>query len=148
MTHCYTQIRNDTAAVKRVELSVHTKISEMDSVLSLREFIHTVSHWGWKTVAITDPASIQAFPEAMRLVEHRHQGIKIIYGMEGLQHLYELISLSHLQSHHDEPQIPKGLLEEHREGLIIGSAGVTGNLVQAITQRKSSEELAKIVCFF
>ena len=66
-----------------VELSVHTKISEMDSVLSLREFIHTVSHWGWKTVAITDPASIQTFPEAMRLVEHRHQGIKIIYGMEG-----------------------------------------------------------------
>lgn len=71
--------RDDTATVKRVELSVHTHMSTMDSVLSLQELIRTATCWGWKAVAITDYGSVQAFPDAMRIIQRRNFDIKVIY---------------------------------------------------------------------
>lgn len=75
--------RDDTANVKRVELSIHTQMSAMDSVLSLQELIHTATCWGWKAVAVTDYGTVQAFPDVARIVKGRNLDIKVIYGMEG-----------------------------------------------------------------
>lgn len=79
----YAQSRNDNAKVKRVELSVHTKMGPMDSVVPVRELIRTASHWGWDAIAITDHGSVQAFPDAMYAAEYNPFDIKVIYGMEG-----------------------------------------------------------------
>ena len=73
--------REDNAAEKRVELHLHTKMSQMDSTVSTKEVISLAAAWGHKAIAITDHGNLQAYPDAMEAAAKA--GIKVIYGMEG-----------------------------------------------------------------
>lgn len=53
--------RQDNAGEKRVELHVHTKLSEMDGVCDIEEFIETANSWGMDAIAISDHMVAQAF---------------------------------------------------------------------------------------
>lgn len=66
----------------------------------------------------------------------------------GLRHIYEMVSQSHLKYFFRTPRIPRSLLEEKRDGLILGSACEAGELVRAIIDGKSDEELRDIVNFY
>lgn len=66
---------------KRVELHLHTIMSQMDSVLPTKLAVETAAYWGHPAIAITDHGVAQAYPEAMRA--SAATGIKILYGMEG-----------------------------------------------------------------
>ncbi len=66
----------------------------------------------------------------------------------GLRHIYEMISESHLKYFFRTPRIPRSLLEEKREGLILGSACEAGELFRAVADGKTDEELADIVNFY
>ncbi len=164
--------REDHAEVKRVELHAHTTMSSMDAVVSVKDLVKTAASWGWPAIAVTDHGVVQAFPDAAKAVKENKLDIKVIYGMEGylvgddfeqkranhiillaknpngLRNLYQLVSLSHLKYFHRQPRLPKAIIQEYRQGLIIGSACEAGELIRAIVAGSSDEELMEIVDFY
>ncbi len=75
------EIRKDEAKVKRVELHMHTKMSQMDAITSATDLLKRAAKWGMKSIAITDHGVVQAFPEAHHFTE-KNPDLKIIYGVE------------------------------------------------------------------
>ena len=66
----------------------------------------------------------------------------------GLRNLYKLISLAHLEHFKRVPIMPKSLINENREGLIIGSACEAGELFRAVVDGKDWEELKRIASWY
>ncbi len=66
----------------------------------------------------------------------------------GRVNLYRLISCSHINYYARRPRIPKSVLNQNREGLIIGSACEAGELYQALLRGVSDAEVAKLVNFY
>ena len=76
------QIRSDKApeGERRVELHMHSSMSQMDATSSAAELVTQAAKWGHPAVAITDHGGAQAFPEAYGAAEKN--GIKAIFGVE------------------------------------------------------------------
>ena len=168
-------IRLDTAELKRVELHLHTQMSSLDATTRLEDLFDLIAKWGHKAIAITDHGSVQAFPEAYEL--SRRHGIKVIYGLEGylvddkeadpladkapvyhiillaknqkgLKDLYRLVTLSHLDYFYRVPRIPRSVLKQHREGLILGSACEAGELFQALLRNAETDLIEQVASFY
>jgi len=85
--------RKDTASEgKRVELHLHTVMSNMDALTKTKDAIKQAAAWGHKAIAITDHGCCQSFTDALHVVEDwkgapkvagTDQDIKILYGCEG-----------------------------------------------------------------
>lgn len=160
--------RQDRAPVRRIELHAHTRMSAMDAVVSAKKLIKTAAKWGHPAIAITDHGVVQAFPEAYE--EAQGAGIKVIYGMEGylfeddinqarhiiilaknnigLRNLYRLVSIAHLRYLHRTPRIPRAILNDYREGLLLGSACEAGELIHAMINGASQDELLAIASYY
>lgn len=76
------QTRQDNSEIKRVELHMHTKMSQMDAMTSAKDLIKRAMQWGMKSIAITDHGVVQAFPEAHKMLGYDNPDMKILYGVE------------------------------------------------------------------
>lgn len=78
----FTKKRMDTSLEKRVELHLHTVMSDMDSVVDIKKVINRAKEWGMPAIAITDHGCLQAFPIANHCIS-KDEPFKVIYGVEG-----------------------------------------------------------------
>ena len=74
--------RMDNSKVKRVELHMHTQMSTMDGVTPVKDLIKRAMKWGMKSIAITDHGSVQAFPDAHKMLGVNNPDMKVLYGVE------------------------------------------------------------------
>ncbi len=81
--------RKDTAPDgKRVELHLHTVMSNMDALTDTAAAVKQAAAWGHRAIGITDHGVVQSFPDAMKAaakakVAGTDENIKILYGCEG-----------------------------------------------------------------
>jgi DNA polymerase-3 subunit alpha (Gram-positive type) len=74
--------KKDAMEDKRVELHLHSAMSQMDGLNHINEFVKRAKDFGHKAIAITDHNNVQAFPDAY--YASQDTGVKVIFGMEGL----------------------------------------------------------------
>ncbi|SDB10772.1 DNA polymerase-3 subunit alpha [Pseudobutyrivibrio sp. YE44] len=86
-------------------------------------------------------------PEQIKKMKSHHC-IVLAKNDLGRINLYRLVSESHLYYFSRNPKVPKSLLMECREGLIIGSACEAGELYDAIVDDRDDSEIARIANFY
>ena len=74
--------KTDDEPEKRIELHMHTSLSEMDAISSPTALVTQALKWAHEAVAITDHGVVQALPEAYA-ASGKGSKIKLILGMEG-----------------------------------------------------------------
>ncbi|MDL2292449.1 PolC-type DNA polymerase III [Acholeplasma sp. OttesenSCG-928-E16] len=72
--------REDKSKEKRVELHAHTKMSNMDAVVDVSDYINQAIKWGHKAIAFTDHNSLNAYPDIHKAIKGKD--IKPIFGVE------------------------------------------------------------------
>lgn len=75
--------KTDDATEKRIELHLHTKMSQMDGVLDVKKLVKLMTQYGHDTVAITDHGVVQAYPDIEAAIAGQKANIKVIFGCEG-----------------------------------------------------------------
>lgn len=156
-------------------LHVHTQYSILDGASNIKELITKAKNDGMTALAITDHGNMFGVKEFYN--EARARKIKPIIGCEayvaennrfektgkedrsghhlillaknitGYQNLVKLVSLSYTEGFYYKPRIDKELLWKYREGLIVCSACLGGEVPQAL-MHKSMEEAEKIALEF
>ena len=76
----YDEIKPDEAEVNRVELHLHSTMSNQDGVTSMMDYCRYAKALGHKAIAVTDHGVVQAFPAAQAAADKT--GLKMIYGCE------------------------------------------------------------------
>ncbi len=74
--------------------------------------------------------------------------ILIARNKTGLKNLYKLVSMSHLKYYYRKPRIPKSVLSQYREGIIIGGACQDGEVFQSVLNGKNYKECLEIAGFY
>lgn len=72
--------RNDLEDEKRIELHLHTKMSTLDGITGISDYIKTAKKWGHTAIAVTDHGTVQSFPDLYKGTKDKQ--IKPIYGCE------------------------------------------------------------------
>ncbi|MDD5603221.1 MAG: PolC-type DNA polymerase III, partial [Eubacteriales bacterium] len=74
--------------------------------------------------------------------------IILVRNRTGLRNLYKLISISHLDYFYKKPRMPRKIVSELREGLILGTACEAGELFRAIATGKDERRINEIADFY
>lgn len=125
----------------------HRAVNDAEATAGIyQKLLSMLEQRGMKTLseirAISQPTA-----DAIRKMPTYHV-ILLAKNDVGRVNLYQLVSASHLEYYARRPRIPKSLLMEHREGLLIGSACEAGELYQALLREQASDEIARLCEFY
>lgn len=146
-----------------VHLHLHTEYSLLDGVGKIDDYINKAKSFGMEAIAITDHGNmfgaVEFYQKAIK------KGIKPIIGMEaymaegllnekqgknyhlvllakneiGYKNLMKLSSIGYREGFYHRPRIDKLVLKEHKEGLIVLSACMNGEIAKKIWENKYEE---------
>ncbi|AKI97315.1 PolC-type DNA polymerase III [Kosmotoga pacifica] len=109
-----------------------------------KKFLNMVTKRGIKKVS-----ELEKLRKNINISSLKPQHVSILAkNKAGLRNLYILVTESHTRYFHGKPRIPKSVLNQHREGLLIGSACVSGELSRAYLNGANAQELEEIAKFF
>ncbi len=74
--------------------------------------------------------------------------VLLVQNYTGLRNLYELVTMSHLNYFYRHPRVPRSELIKKRDGLLIGSACESGELICAYLDEVGGEKLEEIASFY
>ncbi|MBQ9314830.1 MAG: PolC-type DNA polymerase III [Clostridia bacterium] len=135
------KVRMDESEEKRVELHLHTQMSQMDAVTSATNLIKRAIKWGHKAIAITDHGVVQAFPEAKKAA--KDADIKILYGVEAYLAPDRVTSIVN-PSEQLLDDITYSVLDIETTGLSMYTEKITEF---GIIKVKNGERIAEFECF-
>ena len=92
----------DTAIDKRIELEVHSKMTNLDGFVDNADIVRVLNDWNWDAIGITDTATLQGLPDLYEAISKT--GKKMLPGAELLLVEDELRILTNL-SKKPVPQI-------------------------------------------
>lgn len=160
-------------------LHVHTEYSLLDGMCRVGEVIQKAKDLGMTALAITDHGAL--YGAFKFYIKAKDAGIKPIIGVEvykakhsrfdkdteqdhdrshlvllaknltGYKNLMKLVSLAHLEGMHIKPKVDFELLEKYKEGIIVLSGCIDGEISRAILDGQMSEAetlLKKYVSLF
>ncbi len=80
--------------------------------------------------------------------QHRYHVVLLAKNEAGMRDLHKLCSLSYLEYLGRKPLLPKSVLLEHRDNILIGSACSEGELFEMLTEYRSEEDLCRAAQFY
>lgn len=155
--------------MKRIELHLHTKLSDDISVIEPKEALEYAIANSYKAIAFTNLNNVLDFPYvAAEYAQLSNSGTKVIYGAElryiggdgktpygitilvanqkGIKELYTIISSMHRIGDYDV--IDLDTLKQNRDNLLIGSCGNTGELYTLAAYGGSLDKIASFYDYF
>jgi len=148
-----------------VHLHLHSEFSTLDGVSHPEEIALRARRMNMDAVALTDHGTLFGIYKFHRVC--RQVGVKPIIGCElyfvpdatdketrerfhivalaknptGYKNLLKLVSRSHLEGFYYRPRVDRKMLEEHKEGLVITSACMSGVPIRMHLEGKSDDEI-------
>lgn len=162
-------IAKDIAPKKRVELKVHTKLSQDKSIISVKSAIDCANELGHSAIAFTSLNTVQDFTAISRYYEKcDNRNLKIIYGVEvffenklgmrgcrltllaknfqGIKALYNVVSSIKDDGVCDIVSL--AVIIQNRKNLLVGSCGNLGELYWDFAQQRPIKEIEKTAAFY
>ncbi len=93
-----------------------------------------------------DKIDVSTNPELIK--QPYYHIILLVKDYVGLKNLYRLISKSNIDYFYKKPRIPKSVLRNFREGILLGSACESGELFRAIAEHQPAPVVERIADFY
>lgn len=119
-----------------------------DAEVTARIFIHFLELLEGMDIRNVEEINERLGNENTQRYTDTYHAILLVRNMTGLKNLYKLVSASHIDHYYKRPRISKQMLEEHREGLLLGSACEAGELYQKILRGATEEEMEAIASYY
>ena len=152
----------DAEPKKRVELNLHTKMSDIISTIDVSDAFRFVENCHQKAIAFTNLNNVQDFPQIEK-VSKKYKNIKPIYGMQvyyeengcgapsmtllaknkdGIRELYKIVSSMWEMGNTKVTDID--YIEANRKNLLCGATGDMSALYYAVASDKPFEKIVDI----
>ena len=121
--------------------------ADYDAEVTSQAFMHMI-HTLDEKFNVTNIKDIDEIPQPNTIRMSRPKHVTIYAKNQvGFKNLFKLISYSNVEYIADLPRLPRSVIEEHREGLILGSACLNGEIFDLMS-RESDEKVQEAMKFY